>query len=102
MRHHRLAASQKPAATGKQQPPSLWELPPLCSSEQLGAALQCSSRTILNWSKGTSPKIPMAFQLGKVIRYDPREIARALGIPVPAGTAPVGLNGQGQSESPLP
>ena len=95
----RPAARAKPATT---EPPSLWELPPLCSAAQVAAALQVSSKTALNWSKGPTPRIPVAFSAGKIIRFDPRQVARALGIPAPAGMAPVGSNGEGQSATNAP
>ena len=87
MRYRRLLPTEKPTDCGKGLPPSLWELPPLSSAEQIAAALQVSSRTIHNWSKEPGPRIPVAFSAGKIIRYDPLEIARALGIPKPIGTA---------------
>lgn len=88
-----MAAGAKPAATEPSKTVELWSLPPLSTAEQIGDALQCSSRTILNWSKGPTPKIPVAFQVGKVIRFDPRQVALALGIPAPAGAAAVDANG---------
>lgn len=94
MKKHLQSTSSRPPVN---QPFNLWELPSLCTAEQVADALQCSSRTILNWSKGSSPKIPVALSAGKIIRFDPREVARALGIPAPGGAALGGANGQGPS-----
>lgn len=53
-------------------------LPDLSTPAQMGEALQVTSHTILNWAR--SGKIPVAFQLGRVVRFNPAAVAAALGI----------------------
>lgn len=55
----------------------------MSTAEQIGGACQVSGKTIHNWSKGPTPLIPIAFQAGKVIRFNPRDVARALGLAPP-------------------
>lgn len=88
-RHQPLPRSK--AESGKSEYINLWELPPLSTAEQIGQACQVCGRTVLNWSKGPSPLIPIAFQAGKVIRFDPRAVAKALGLTMPESGGVVSL-----------
>lgn len=77
----RSSRSNQPPSP-KDKAVSLADLPPLATADQIAAALQCSSRTVLNWSKSSPPRIPAAFHVGKIIRFNPRDVASALGIPL--------------------
>jgi hypothetical protein len=66
----------------------LWSLPALSTAEQIGQACQVSGRTVHYWSKGPNPVIPIAFQAGKVVRFNPRDVARALGLTPPETSEP--------------
>lgn len=56
-------------------------LPPLATAEQLAEVLQVSPRTIHNWAiDGT---IPTAVRCGKVVRFHPPTVAKALGLDLP-------------------
>ena len=75
-------------------------LPALATAAQMGEFLQVSPRQIHYWA--ASKTIPTALRQGKVIRFDPRHVLRALGIPALAGAAPVGSDGQEGSATVTP
>lgn len=62
-------------------------LPALATAEQLAEVIQVSPRTIHNWAEAET--IPVALRCGKVVRFSPPAVARALGLRIPAfGIAP--------------
>ena len=64
-------------------------LPNLATAEQIASALQVTARTIHLWATAEPPVIPIAFRQGKVVRFHPPDVARALGISLPEfGIAP--------------
>lgn len=74
-----------PSKTGKLAPKQfadLWSLPTLATPEQIASALQCTSRTVLNWEK--AGVIRAAFRRGKIIRFSPWDVACALGLTPPS------------------
>ena len=53
-------------------------LPRLSTCQQIGEALQVTSRTVLNWE--ASGLIKAAVRQGRIVRFDPSAVARALGL----------------------
>lgn len=53
-------------------------LPTLLDAEEIAASIGVTSRTILNWSQ--SKKIPTALRIGRTVRFNPDDVARALGL----------------------
>jgi hypothetical protein len=51
----------------------------LVDADAIGAPLKVTGRTILNWAE--SNKIPTALRIGRIVRFDPAAVAKALGIP---------------------
>lgn len=52
----------------------------LVDADAIGAPIGVTGRTILNWAD--SKKIPTALRLGRIVRFDPAAVAKALGIRV--------------------
>ena len=62
-------------------------LPPLATAEQLAGVLQITPRTIHKWAADGT--IPTAVRCGKVVRFHPPSVAKALGLDLPEfGTQP--------------
>lgn len=53
-------------------------LPEFSTASQIAEALQVTSRTILEWQ--ATGKIPAALRAGRTVRFNPKEVATALGI----------------------
>ncbi len=53
-------------------------LPEFSTATQVAEALQVSARTILLWE--AEGKIVAAFRHGRTVRFNPADVARALGI----------------------
>lgn len=53
-------------------------IPRLVTADEIGAPLGVTGRTVLNWAE--AKKIPIAFRLGKIVRFDPAAVAEALGL----------------------
>jgi hypothetical protein len=58
-------------------------LPNLATAEQIAAVLQVTARTIHLWATAEPPVIPVALRQGKVVRFHPPDVAKALGISLP-------------------
>ena len=54
------------------------QIRPLVDAETIAKPLGLTGRTIRNWAK--SKRIPIALKVGKVIRFDPEAVARALNL----------------------
>jgi hypothetical protein len=66
---------------------SLAVLPQLSTATQIARPLKVTSRLVHIWA--TSGKIPVALRQGKIVRFSPAEVAKALGIAIPElGHAP--------------
>ena len=55
-------------------------LPVLATSEQIASVLQVTSRTVLFWAE--RGLIPTAIRCGKIVRFHPPSVARALGMKI--------------------
>ncbi len=69
-----LASSEEPILRGENQQP----LPEFSTAAQIAKALQVTSRAVLAWE--ASGKIKAALRTGRTVRYNPEEVAKALGI----------------------
>jgi hypothetical protein len=58
-------------------------LPSLATAEQIAAPLQVTARTVHLWAAANPPVIPVAFRQGRIVRFHPPDVARALGITLP-------------------
>ncbi|MEO8613873.1 MAG: hypothetical protein ABI600_01930 [Luteolibacter sp.] len=85
MTRRRSNSSIRTRESGSAEP--AFVLPSLSTAEQIARVLQVTSRAVHAWAAAGT--VPVAFRQGRIVRFNPLAVAKALGIDLPEFGVPV-------------